>query len=134
MILPEPAKVSHLDNNVNFGGDAGTNLVAGHVDDGGGKHGAFWPLHTIRPGTPIYVTDQRGNLWTYVTTALEIVRKNELPENIFSSGGSPRLILVTCGGTTIPDATFSSGFTYEDNVMVTAIPVTTSSPGGVHEK
>ncbi len=48
MILPHPDKVSHFTNGVQFGSSEGTNLVAGHVDDGDRTHGALWALHQMK--------------------------------------------------------------------------------------
>ncbi|MCL2534967.1 MAG: class F sortase [Nocardiaceae bacterium] len=122
MVLPEPAKVSHLDNGVQYGAPEGTNLVAGHVDDGDRTHGAMWALHQIKPGTPIYVTDDAGHMWTYRAASLELHDKGALPLELFATTGAPRLALVTCGGETVPDPYLPSGFTYKDNVVVTADP------------
>ncbi|WP_430334726.1 class F sortase [Rhodococcus sp. ACT016] len=123
MVLPEPSKVSHLDNGVEYGAPEGTNLVAGHVDDGDRTHGAMWALHQIKPGTPIYATDDTGHMWTYRTTSLELHDKGALPIEFFATTGAPRLVLVTCGGETVPDPYLPSGFTYKDNVVVTADPI-----------
>ncbi|MDH6280875.1 class F sortase [Prescottella agglutinans] len=122
MVLPAPAKVSHLDNGVDFGAPEGTNLIAGHVDDGDRTRGAMWALHQIKPGTPIYVTDHSGRMWTYRAASLALYDKVSLPIEFFADKGSPRLVLVTCGGETVPDPYLPSGFTYKDNVVVTADP------------
>ncbi|WP_433608317.1 class F sortase [Prescottella agglutinans] len=123
MVLPPPAEVSHLDNGVQYGAPAGTNLIAGHVDDGDRTRGAMWALHRIKPGTPIYVTDDTGRMWTYRAASLKLYDKVALPVEFFSDTGAPRLVLVTCGGETIPDPYLPSGFTYKDNVVVTADPI-----------
>ncbi|NMM85908.1 sortase [Rhodococcus sp. SRB_17] len=122
MILPHPDKVSHFLNDVHFGAPVGTNLVAGHVDDGDRTHGALWPLHQIKPGTPIYVTDDAGVMFTYHASSLKLFEKVALPAEFFSDTGEPRLVLVTCGGPTVPDPSMPSGFTYEHNLVVTASP------------
>ena len=123
MVLPAPNYVSHLDNGVAFGSGEGTNLVAGHVDDGDRTRGAMWALHRIEPGTPIFVSDSAGRVWTYRAISLQLYEKTALPDAVFDTGGEPLLVLVTCGGTTVPDPNLPSGFTYEDNVVVTARPV-----------
>lgn len=122
MILPHPDKVSHFLNDVQFGAPEGTNLVAGHVDDGDHTHGALWPLHQIKPGTPIYMTDAAGIMFTYRASSLTLFEKEALPAEFFSDSGEPRLVLVTCGGPTVPDPSMPSGFTYEHNLVVTASP------------
>lgn len=122
MILPPPQTVSHLTNGVEFGAPAGTNLIAGHVDDGDRTRGAMWALHQIRPGTPIYVADATGTMWTYRAVSLALYEKTALPPELFATDGAPRLVLVTCGGESVPDPYLPSGFTYNDNVVVTAVP------------
>ncbi|MDN3460954.1 class F sortase [Rhodococcus sp. APC 3903] len=122
MILPHPDKVSHFANAVQFGSAEGTNLVAGHVDDGDRTHGALWPLHQMKPGTPIYVTDDSGSMFVYRAASLTLYEKVALPAEVFSDAGAPRLVLVTCGGATVPDPSLPSGFTYEQNLVVTAVP------------
>ncbi|MFE5790788.1 class F sortase [Rhodococcus erythropolis] len=122
MILPHPDKVAHFNNGVQFSTGEGTNLVAGHVDDGDRTHGALWPLHQMKPGTPIYVTDGEGTMFTYRAASLQLYEKVALPAELFSNTGMPRLVLVTCGGATVPDPALPSGFTYEQNVVVTALP------------
>ncbi|MDF3320115.1 class F sortase [Rhodococcus sp. C3V] len=122
MILPRPDKVSHFTNTVQFGGVEGTNLVAGHMDDGVRTHGALWPLHQIKPGTPIYVTDDSGSMFVYHAASLALYEKAALPADVFSDVGAPRLVLVSCGGARVPDPTLPSGFTYEQNLVVTAVP------------
>ena len=122
MILPHPDKVSHFTNGVQFGSSEGTNLVAGHVDDGDRTHGALWALHQMKPGTPIYVSDDTGTMFTYHAASLKLYEKVALPAEFFSETGAPRLVLVTCGGATVPDPSLPSGFTYEQNVVVTASP------------
>lgn len=122
MILPHPDKVSHFLNGVEFGAPEGTNLVAGHVDDGDQTHGALWPLHQIEPGTPIYVTDDAGTMFIYYASSLKLYEKVALPADFFAETGEPRLVLVTCGGPTVPDPSMPSGFTYEHNLVVTASP------------
>jgi hypothetical protein len=120
MILPHPDKVSHFTNGVQFGSSEGTNLVAGHVDDGDRTQGALWALHQMKPGTPIYVSDGGGTMFTYYASSLKLYEKVALPEDVFAAAGPPRLVLVTCGGKTVPDPSLLSGFTYEQNVVVTA--------------
>lgn len=122
MVLPPPELVSHLTNGVTFGSETGTNLLAGHVDDGDRTHGAMWALHRIEPGTSIYVTDSAGKMWTYRATSLKLYEKTALPTELFATDGTPLLALVTCGGETVPDPYLPSGFTYNDNVVVTAVP------------
>ena len=66
----------------------------------------------------IQVTTQNGRTFSYQVTSVKTMPKNDLPTDIYSRGGSPRLVLVTCGGPF--DA--AAGH-YRDNVVVTAVPV-----------
>ncbi|WP_156112042.1 class F sortase [Prescottella defluvii] len=61
-------------------------------------------------------------MWTYRASSLRLYEKTALPDDLFDTAGEPLLALVTCGGTTVPDPHLPSGFTYEDNVVVTAQP------------
>ena len=94
------------------GDKTGTVLIAGHVDSKKDGAGAFYALKSARRGDIVKV-DSRS----YRVTGVKIVRKAALPASIYTRTGSPKLVLVTCGGPF--DA--AAGH-YRDNVVVTAVP------------
>lgn len=97
------------------GAKTGSTLIAGHVDSARRGAGAFYPLIRARRGDAIELRTADGRTRRYRVTGVQRVRKDRLPSSIFSREGSPRLVLVTCGGP------FADGH-YRDNVIVTAVP------------
>ena len=98
------------------GADAGTTLLAGHVDSAVKGAGALFALKSARRGDRILLT-QGGKTLRYRVTKVAIMRKAALPTDIYTRTGSPKLVVATCGGPF--DA--SAGH-YRDNVVVTAVP------------
>ena len=97
------------------GAKSGATLIAGHVDSAKRGTGAFFRLKSARRGDSITLRTGDGKTRRYRVTRVQRVRKSRLPSSIFSREGSPRLVLVTCGGP------FANGH-YRDNVVVTATP------------
>ena len=96
--------------------EAGTTLMAGHVD-GEGRPGVFWSLRNLKRDAVIDV-DAGTETKQYRVTSVTKVPKTKLPAEVFRRDGQPALVLVTCGGK------FDKGAGhYEDNVVVTAVPV-----------
>lgn len=100
------------------GDSTGSVLIAGHVDSARAGVGAFGPLKRATARTRIQVTTADGRTRTYRVTTVRTYEKSDLPANIYSTRGSARLVLVTCGG---PFNTQTGS--YRDNVVVTAVPV-----------
>jgi hypothetical protein len=101
-------------------GDAsGTVLVAGHLDSAAGGVGAFFPLRRAHVGDRVELTTASGRTFAYRVVSVRVYPKRAVPTAIFSSTGSARLVLVTCGGP-FDQATGH----YADNVVVTAVPTT----------
>ncbi|HEY6887403.1 MAG TPA: sortase [Solirubrobacter sp.] len=98
------------------GDDAGTALLAGHVDSAKSGAGAFYALKSARRGDTVTVT-QGAKTLKYKVTTIKIMRKAALPTSIYTRAGSPKLVLVTCGG-----PFDSKTGHYRDNVVVTAVP------------
>ena len=99
------------------GARAGSILLAGHVDSARRGAGAFYALKSARRGDRIQVTTDDNRTRTYRVTGMRRVLKSALPASIYSVRGSPRLVLVTCGG----PFNQATGH-YRDNVIVTAEP------------
>jgi hypothetical protein len=99
------------------GSDAGATVVAAHVDDED-KVGPFARLPGIAEGTEIRVRTADGSHHNYTVTSVREQPKAEVAfDAVFDRSGSPRLVLVSCGGDW--DAAADS---YTDNVVVTATP------------
>jgi LPXTG-site transpeptidase (sortase) family protein len=100
-------------------GDAGSAVLAAHVDLAGPGRGLFYDLDELEPGDQVTVSYSDGSTTEFVVTARQIYLKNELPvESVFSREGEPVLTLVTCGGS------FSRSVgSYDSNVVVYAVPV-----------
>jgi len=97
----------------------GTTVIAAHVDSLDYGIGPFARLKQLSGGSLIRVTTSDGVAHTYAVQSIDTVLKSDLPvDSIFDRSGSPRLVLITCGG---PFDYVSR--TYADNVIVTALPV-----------
>jgi len=96
----------------------GTTLLAGHVDSRLSGVGPFADLRRLAPGAQVQVTASDGTVRPYVVVDVTKVPKETAPlADWFSRAGSPRLVLVTCGGAWREDVGH-----YTDNVVVTAEP------------
>ena len=94
------------------GDAAGTVLIGGHVDSAKKGAGAFYALKSARSGDIVKVDNRR-----YRVTSVKRVLKGALPNRIYTRTGSPKLVLVTCGGP------FNAKIGhYRDNIIVTATP------------
>lgn len=100
------------------GATSGATLIAGHADSATGGAGAFFRLKAARAGDRIEVVTAAGKTLAYRVTSVRTYLKRDLPAGIYSRRGSPRLVLVTCGG----PFDEASGH-YRDNIVVTAVPV-----------
>lgn len=100
------------------GDQNGATLIAGHVDSAKRGAGAFFGLKRAKAGQRVQVTTANGRTRSYRITSVSKVLKDRLPASIYSLKGRERLVLVTCGG----PFDQSTGH-YEDNIIVTAVPV-----------
>ncbi|KAD4007224.1 sortase [Arthrobacter yangruifuii] len=100
------------------GSSRGAAVLAAHVD----SRTEVLPiagLDEVPPGTPVTVTRSDGSVLRYTTESVENIPKAALDDfDLFDRSGAPRLELVTCGGKWL-DAVGD----YEDNVVLTAVPV-----------
>ena len=100
------------------GSAAGSAVLTGHVDDVEQGAGVFEDLGGLNPGDPITVVDEAGVSRQFTVLSREQWQKQDAPlDRLFDRGGSPRIVLVTCGGL-FDSATLH----YEDNIAVTAVP------------
>jgi hypothetical protein len=100
------------------GARTGAILIAGHVDSASAGAGAFFRLHEARAGQRVEVVTAGGRTLAYRVVSVRVYPKRDLPPGVYSRRGSPRLVLVTCGGP-FDESTRH----YRDNVVVTAVPV-----------
>ena len=98
-------------------GDAGTALMAAHVDKGHSP-GVFFRLDRLAPGATLQIVRADGSVAGFTVVARRMVAKPRLPVgDLTRAGGAPRLVLVTCGGS------YDRGRrSYRDNVLVYAVP------------
>jgi sortase family protein len=101
------------------GEPAGTVVLAGHVDSRVAGAGVFVDLERLQPRDPVSVVLADGTELRYEVIGRRRYAKAELPTaELFSTSGSPRLALVTCGG-----EFDSADRSYVDNVVAYARPV-----------
>ena len=99
--------------------DAGSIVIAGHVDSAEQGKGAFFKLGSLAKGDRISLTGEDGTTREFAVVARERYEKTKIPlDEYFARNGDLRLTLITCGGPF--DA--ATGH-YRDNVVVTAKPV-----------
>jgi hypothetical protein len=98
-------------------GDAGSVVLAGHVDSRRFGVGPLAALQSIDVGEPIEVVTGSGSIRTYRVDSIERFDQQALPAAVFARTGPERLRLVTCTGPFLPDA---GG--YQQNLIVTAVP------------
>ncbi|WP_433390986.1 class F sortase [Micromonospora sp. KLBMP9576] len=98
--------------------DAGSVVVAGHVDSAKQGEGAFYRLRELDRGDTLTATGSDGKARRYRVVAREEYDKTRIPlDRYFARDGKPRLTLITCGGPFDAKAR-----KYRDNIVVTAVP------------
>lgn len=108
-------------------GEAGSAVLAAHVDLVGQGPGVFFRLRLLEPGDVVRVAFADGSEARFRVEARATYQKDELPlEAIFSRRGSPVLTLVTCGG-----GFDRSASSYDSNVVVYAVPLGLESDPGL---
>lgn len=119
MELPENVAVAGW---YRYGGDpdsdAGTTVIAAHVDSLEYGLGPFSQLKGLAAGTQVLVTTADGATYSYVIESVQNVLKEQLPlDQVFDREGPPRLVMITCGGQFNYDT-----LNYSDNVVAVAVP------------
>lgn len=100
-------------------GDAGSSVLAAHVDLAGYGPGVFFDLDQLTEGDEVSIGFDDGTTDTFVVVDGRRVDKTELAiDEIFRRDGPPVVRLVTCGG-----AFNRTERRYADNVVVTLSPV-----------
>jgi hypothetical protein len=100
-------------------GQAGSAVLAAHVDLASQGAGVFFNLDKLQPGDLISVDYEDGSSQDFEVRARAKYEKTAIPlDVIFASDGPPVLTLITCGGGFNPSIQ-----TYDSNVVVYAFPV-----------
>lgn len=108
------------------GADRGSAVLVAHRDGRGQGRGVFYELGRLDVGDELTVRTSSGGSLGFRVVARESIRKQRLPyEELFAADGTPRLTLISCGGVYDPD---HGG--YQDNIVVTAVPLPDPSPAG----
>lgn len=101
-----------------IGGGRGSTVLAGHIAYNG-VEGVFRNLDQMETGQ-VFTVDHEGSTLSYEVTEVIQYTKEALPiEDLFREDGEERLVLITCGGSFNPSLR-----SYDDNVVVIAVPVT----------
>lgn len=87
-------------------GQAGSAVIAGHLDNALSLQGVFYHLNELRAGDEIIVKTDQGEQATFKVESSEIYDYQNAPaEKIFNlNDGTARLNLITCDGTWIQSA------------------------------
>jgi hypothetical protein len=100
-------------------GEAGSAVLAGHVDNRTQGRGAFFDLGRLDVGDELVSVHGDGARRTWAVVARRQYPKGQLPvDELFVRGGpTTQLVLITCGGA------FDAGArSYLDNIVVYALP------------
>jgi Sortase domain len=114
--------VGHYRGGAPLVGTTGTVLLAGHVNERGQGNGALFELSRVAANAVVQTVTAAGATSTWHVTSVQEVNKAALPQDIFAAGGPRRLVVVTCGGALEPIPGDPGAFSYQDNVIVTAMP------------
>lgn len=99
--------------------NAGSTLIAAHLDSLPQGIGPFVALKSLTPGTEVLVSTADGGQSRYQVSSVQNIGKTQLPlGELFDRAGSPRVVLVTCGGPWSDEIG-----NYTENVIVIADPV-----------
>jgi LPXTG-site transpeptidase (sortase) family protein len=94
-------------------GEAGSAVLAGHVDVPGATRGVFFDLDRLEQGSEVVIHMSDGRAHTYRVVDTTRVAKADLDlERVFANTGPSRVTLVTCGG-----AFNETEHSYSDNVV-----------------
>ncbi|MCP3856371.1 MAG: class F sortase [Actinomycetia bacterium] len=116
--VPGAAEVGWYEFGPRPGEEEGSAVLAAHVDYNG-RPGVFFELRNLVVGDGLEVEFDDGTVRRFEVISLDQYAKDELPfDRVFARSGSPVLTLITCGGDFD-----SSARSYQDNVVVYAIPV-----------
>ena len=114
-----PAQVGWWSASAPAGSSRGSVVIDGHVDSAASGPGALFRLAGLRTSDRIVLSTATGLTRTYAVTGRRVYDKaTGLPADIFDQSGTPRLVLISCGG-----PFDSAEGSYLDNIVVFAVPV-----------
>lgn len=118
--VPEnPSHVGWWSGSALPGSGSGTVIIDGHVDSASYGRGALFGLSELNSGDRVTIRSPGSGPVEYQVVARQVyVKSRGLPDDLWTSGGSSRLALISCGGP-FDKKTLS----YQDNVVVFAVPV-----------
>lgn len=123
LVVPENVqRVGWWDGGAEAGDPYGAMVIAGHVDSASTGLGFFVRLLKLRVGDHVSVSDPAYRA-TYNVISVRSIPKNALATGTFAQTGPHRLVLITCTGRY--DRARGG---YENNLVVTASPVTPVTP------
>jgi hypothetical protein len=121
-VPPSVDRVGWYEFGASLSDDAGSLVIAGHVDSAAQGRGAFFRLGSLSPGDKVTLRPESGPAVTFKVVGREVYAKTRIPlAKYFARDGALRLTLITCGGP-FDKATGH----YRDNIVVTATPITSS--------
>ena len=103
---------------------SGSAVIAAHVT-AQGRRGALYPLAQVQAGQVVLVTVPKRILRYRITSVVAESRGDVDLARLFSRSGAPRLHIVTCAGRWDPVRR-----SYDNTLVVTAVPVPTGSAAG----
>jgi len=91
-------------------GQTGSAVIDGHVDNGFGLPAVFNRINELQPGDSIYVVTETGRELHFVVEEIGSYAVDAVPlETLFNRADRPRLNLITCEGTWIPEKKMYDG-------------------------
>ncbi len=116
LVIPPPAQVGWYAGGP-APGQAGSTVIAGHIDDYG-VPGAFRHLNAVPLDATVTLTTADGRTQLYTITDRMSIPKTDLAgSGLLTRSGPPRLVLITCGGSYHPRT-----HRYLDNIVLVASP------------
>lgn len=99
--------------------DTGSTVITAHVDDFEQGLGPFAYLKEMPADAEIIVTTDDGVDHRYILESVQNIEKKQLPlDQVFDREGTPRIVLITCGGQFDQNV-----LNYSDNVIAIANPL-----------
>ena len=112
------------------GQGSGSTVIVGHRDGFDEGPGAFYSISALEPGDAIELELADGTVRTYEVVSREAIDRELLPsDGVFDEDGPERLTLISCIGYF---DRHNGG--YQQNVVVTAVPTSTSAAGPASEQ
>jgi hypothetical protein len=117
--------VGWLDSSATPDSEYGSTVLVGHRDSWAQGEGALFSINEIPGSSIVRLVLSDGTVQRYKAIDRRRYNSKALPADLLLSLRGPhRLVLITCGGDLDP----LTGH-YEDNVVVTAVPITGASSG-----